>query len=81
MQLLAIVICNYANIPQILLTFKTKKAKWSWITASMSMAGNFIRILTTMQLTQDMLIMSGNLLGLVTNAILLFQVWLYRTNK
>ena len=78
LQLLAIVICNYANIPQILLTFKTKQAKWSPITAAMSMAGNAIRIFTTLQLTQDTLVMSGNVLGLVTNAILLAQVYFYR---
>lgn len=81
LQLLAIVVCNYANIPQILLTFKTKKASWSWITASMSMAGNIIRIFTTMQLTQDLLVMSGNLLGVLTNAILLFQVFYYQSPK
>jgi hypothetical protein len=45
----------------------------------MSMAGNLIRIFTTMQLTQDLLVMSGNLLGLLTNAILLFQIWIYRS--
>lgn len=81
LQLLAIVICNYANIPQILLTFRAKKASWSPITAGMSMAGNLIRIFTTMQLTQDLLVMSGNLLGLITNAVLLLQIWLYRDAK
>ena len=81
LQLLAIVICNYANIPQILLTFRAKKASWSPITAGMSMAGNLIRIFTTLQLTQDLLVMSGNLLGLITNAILLAQIWFYRSNK
>jgi len=77
LQLAAILICNYANIPQIMITFKSKSASWSPITAAMSMAGNAIRIFTTLQLTQDLLVLSGNLLGFITNAILLGQVIAY----
>jgi len=81
MQIVAILVCNYANIPQILLTFREKKASWSSITAAMSMGGNLIRIFTTLQLTQDMLVLSGNALGFTTNAILLFQVFYYGKNR
>ena len=77
LQLAAILVCNYANVPQIVMTFKSKSASWSPITAAMSMAGNAIRIFTTLQLTQDFLVLSGNLLGFITNAILLGQVIVY----
>ena len=80
LQVAAILVCNWANVPQIMLTFRRKKAGWSWITAAMSLAGNLIRVFTTMQLTQDFLIMSGNLIGCVSNLTLLFQIWLYRKN-
>lgn len=78
MQIAAIIICNYANIPQILLTFQTKKATWSWITSFMSMAGNLIRVFTTIQLTKDTLVLSGNALGFLTNLILFAQVFIYK---
>jgi hypothetical protein len=35
LQVISILICNYANIPQIILTFQRKKASWSVITAGM----------------------------------------------
>ena len=76
-QVAAILICNYANIPQILLTMKEKKASWSPITAVMSMGGNLIRIFTTIQLTKDPLVMSGYCLGFATNLILFSQVLFY----
>ena len=78
MQVAAIIVCNYANIPQIVLTFQTKKATWSWITSAMSMAGNLIRVFTTIQLTQDKLVLSGNTLGFLTNLILFLQVFIYK---
>ena len=78
MQVAAIIICNYANIPQIVLTFQTKKATWSWITSAMSMAGNLIRVFTTIQLTKDKLVLSGNALGFLTNLILFAQVFIYK---
>jgi hypothetical protein len=77
-QIAAILVCNYANIPQIILTFRRGKASWSPITAAMSMAGNLIRIFTTFQLAAgDKLILGGYILGFVTNAILLAQVLFY----
>ena len=77
-QMAAILVCNYANIPQIILTFRRKKASWSPITAAMSMAGNLIRIFTTFQLAAgDKLILGGYVLGFTTNAILLAQVLFY----
>ena len=77
-QMAAILVCNYANIPQIILTFRRRKASWSPITAGMSMAGNLIRIFTTFQLAAgDKLILGGYVLGFTTNAILLAQVLIY----
>ena len=76
-QVAAILVCNYANIPQIILTFQKKRASWSPITAAMSAAGNLIRIFTTFQLTKDPLVLSGYLLGFFTNAILLGQTMFY----
>lgn len=80
-QLLAILICNYANVPQILLTFKTKQAKWSPITAGMSLGGNLIRVFTTLQLTGDKLVLFGYSLGFGTNFLLLTQILYYRFYK
>lgn len=80
-QIAAMLLCNYANIPQIIVTFQRKKASWSGITAFLSAAGCAVRIFTTMQLTQDMLVLSGYILGFITNGILLAQVLLYRNNK
>eukprot|EP00981_Chlorochromonas_danica_P006452 scaffold1401_cov180-Ochromonas_danica.AAC.2 len=80
-QIAAMLLCNYANIPQIIVTFQRKKASWSAITAFLSAAGCAVRIFTTMQLTQDMLVLSGYILGFITNGILLAQVLLYRNNK
>lgn len=76
-QIAAMLIANYANVPQILLSFQNKSASWSGITALMSLAGCFVRILTTLQLTKDGLVVAGYMLGLVTNGILLGQVLVY----
>lgn len=76
-QLIAILVCNYSNIPQILLTMRTKTTSWSGTSALLTTAGNFIRILTTLQLTKDPLILAGFLLGFVTNLTLFIQVLIY----
>eukprot|EP01038_Epipyxis_sp_PR26KG_P014631 gene14631-19651_t len=76
-QILAILLCNYANVPQIMLTFKTRNASWSPITAGMSVVGNLIRVYTTIQLTGDWLVLSGYSLGFATNSILLVQSLFY----
>lgn len=81
LQWVAILVCNYAQIPQILLTYRTKRASWSPITAIMSMVGNTVRVFTTLQLTGDKLVLSGNLVGLLCNITLLTQCWIYRNNK
>ena len=80
-QIVALVVCNYACIPQIMLTFRTKRASWSPVTAVMSMTGNIVRVFTTLQLTGDKLILGGNLVGLVNNLVLLTQCLMYRENK
>ena len=80
-QIAAIILCNYAIVPQVFLTFRTKKASWSPITAAMSVAGNLIRIFTTIQLTGDLLVLSGFTLGFVSNLVLLLQVLYYGKSK
>ena len=75
------IVCNYACIPQIMLTFRTKQASWSPITAIMSMVGNIVRVFTTIQLTGDKLVLGGNLVGLVNNLTLLAQCLIYREKK
>lgn len=82
LQVASILLCNYANIPQILLTFKTKTAAWSIISALMSMGGNLIRVFTTIQLNKgDPLILNGYLLGFLTNSILFAQTLIYPKPK
>lgn len=76
-QIAASLLANYANVPQILLSFRTKHSSWSGVTALMSMAGCFIRMLTTIQLTKDKLVLGGYALGFVTNSLLFAQVLLY----
>jgi mannose-P-dolichol utilization defect protein 1 len=73
LQIASIVMCNYANLPQIYVQYKTGKASWSWITAAMSTVGNGIKIFATKQLTNDPIILGGHFVGFVTNAILLTQ--------
>ena len=80
-QVVALIVCNYACIPQIMLTFRTKQASWSPITAIMSMVGNIVRVFTTIQLTGDKLVLGGNLVGLVNNLTLLAQCLIYREKK
>lgn len=76
-QIAATVLSNYAQIPQIMLTFKRKEASWSWITAGLSTVGNMVRVFTTMQLTKDPLILWGHTLGAISNGILLGQIIYY----
>lgn len=81
LQGVSIIACNYAMVPQIYLTFKTKKAGWSFITASMSLCGCLVRVFTTMQLTKDPIVLSGYLLGAANNLIVLLQILAYREKK
>lgn len=76
-QIVASLLANYANFPQIILSFQTKQAAWSGVTALMSMIGCTVRIFTTIQLTNDPVTIGGYVLGLVTNSILLAQVLFY----
>jgi hypothetical protein len=78
LQIVAVLACNYANIPQIVLNYQTKVASWDLITASLSVGGNFVRILTTLYYSKDMLILGGYTLGFLTNSILLAQIFLYK---
>lgn len=76
-QILSTVFCNYALLPQIYMNWKRKSAKWSAFSALLSAGGNFIRVFTTLQLTQDKLILGGHMLGFIMNSILLMQIYFY----
>merc|ERR1711918_503 len=43
-QVFAVISCNVANIPQILLAWKNKSTSWSWISAFMGTTGNVIKM-------------------------------------
>lgn len=80
-QIMATIIGNYANVPQILLAYQTKQTSWSAISAFLAVVGSIIRIFTTLQLTRDPFVLGGYTLGVVTNSILLFQIFLYKSFK
>jgi len=69
--------CNYAQIPQIFMNWRLKAASWSFISAFLSTVGNLAKIFTTIQLTNDMLICFGHVLGALTNGVLLYQIIVY----
>ncbi len=77
LQIVAIIVCTYSNVPQIILSFQLGSSSYSGVTALLSTAGCLIRIFTTMQLTKDRLTLLGYSLGFVTNGILLAQVLYY----
>ena len=81
LQLGATIINNYAQVPQIILSFKLKKSSWSIISAGLSTIGNAIRVFTTATLTRDPLILYGHILGTTTNALLAAQILMYGKNK
>lgn len=80
-QLLSTIMCNYSLAPQIYLNYKLKRVTWSAVTALCSLAGNVVRIFTTLQLTGDKLVLGGHVLGVFMNAIILLQKGLYRRNE
>lgn len=77
MQVVAALLCNWANIPQMILNFQNQNAAVPFLTTAMSLAGNIIRIFTTLQLTKDPFVLGGYLLGFTTNAVLLGQTFVY----
>ena len=82
LQIFAIIICNYANFPQIIMAARSGVASWSIVTAAMSTGGNLIKMFTTVKLTGDKLIFVGHGLGALTNGILLAQcILLGKKNK
>lgn len=76
-QLLSVVVCNSSNIPQIVLSFRTKRTSWNAITALFSITGCAVRVFTTLSVSSDPLAVAGYLTGLVTNSALLVQVLMY----
>lgn len=76
-QVLAMVSCNYALVPQIILNIERKTYGWSEITALLSTSGNALRIFTTLQLTKDPLILVSYLVGFVVNLLIFLQYFIY----
>lgn len=74
----ATVLLTGALVPQILRNWRQKNSgQWSLFTAGLSVAGNAIRVFTTLQLTRDPLLLSGFVFGLTLNSILFAQIILY----
>jgi uncharacterized protein with PQ loop repeat len=72
MQAVSSLCTNYANVPQIILSFTTKSCSWSPFTSGAGTLGNLIRIFTTMNLAGgDPLFIFGYILGGSTNAVLM----------
>jgi mannose-P-dolichol utilization defect protein 1 len=81
LQIISALVCNYASIPQIILTFQQRKARWSRITATLSLLGNLIRIFTTINLAGgDRFFLFGYILGFTLNTILLVQTFIFPSN-
>jgi mannose-P-dolichol utilization defect protein 1 len=76
-QIVSLILCNYSNIPQIVLSYQTKSTSWSAVTALFSMTGCAVRVFTTLSLTGDRLALLGYVLGVVSNGVLLAQVMMY----
>lgn len=78
LQVVSVMLTTYSNIPQIMLTFKLKRAAWSWITAVLSLTGCLVRVFTTLKLSGgDKLLLTGYILGAMTNFTLVAQVYIY----
>ena len=78
LQLTATVSVTGALIPQLLLNARRRSSGgWSPLTAGLSAAGNALRIFTTLQLTQDPLLLGGFVAGFAVNAALLAQIFVY----
>jgi len=78
MQSAASVVVISALLPQLWLNERTKSSGgWSPITAGLAVAGNGVRVFTTLQLTGDKLLLAGFVAGLVVNAALLLQILAY----
>jgi len=78
LQLAATISVTGALIPQLLLNARRRSSGgWSPLTAGLSAAGNAVRIFTTLQLTQDPLLLGGFVAGFAVNAALLAQIYLY----
>ena len=72
-QIVRLILDGYSLLPQIILNFKTKSFKYSEITALLSAFGNGLRVITTLELVKDPLILTGYVIGLLSNIILLSQ--------
>jgi len=82
MQSAASVVVISALLPQLWLNERTKSSGgWSPITAGLAVAGNGVRVFTTLQLTGDTLLLVGFVAGLVVNAALLLQILAYGDDR
>jgi mannose-P-dolichol utilization defect 1 len=77
LQIFRLILDASSLMPQILMNFRNRSFSYSVITATIGAFGNSIRIFTTMQLVKDPLVLSGYIIGLLSNLILLFQYFLF----
>jgi hypothetical protein len=78
LQLAATVSVTGALLPQLWLNARRRSSGgWSPLTASLSTAGNALRVFTTLQLTRDALLLAGFVAGFAVNAALLAQILMY----
>ena len=78
LQVWATSLLTVSLIPQIWMNFQTTSGgQWSAVTAALSVAGNAIRVFTTLRLTKDRLLFLGFALGFALNATLLGQILIW----
>jgi mannose-P-dolichol utilization defect protein 1 len=76
-QIVRLILDGYSLLPQIFINAKNHTFSYSIFTALMGAFGNGIRIFTTLRLVKDPLILSGYVIGFISNVILLAQYILY----
>ena len=75
LQSAASVVVTGALLPQLWLNQRNRSSGgWSPISAGLAVAGNGVRVFTTLQLTQDGLLLCGFVAGLLVNVVLLAQI-------
>lgn len=78
LQIISSFLSNSALIPQMLVTFQTKKPSWSAFTSFLSLIGSCLRMLTTYFSSRDVFFLLSYLLGALVNLTLLLQTVIYR---
>ncbi len=78
LQSLSLPLFCVSRIPQIVQNYSAgTTGQQSVITAAMNLAGSSARVFTTLQEVDDIIILAGNLLGVLLNGIILGQIFFY----